>query len=34
VLPDSAKANYKNGVLEVVMRRPAPKKKGKRVRVE
>jgi len=34
VLPGSAKANYKNGVLEVVMRRPAPKRKGKTVRVE
>jgi HSP20 family protein len=34
VLPGSAKANYKNGVLEVVMRRPAPKRKGKAVRVE
>ncbi len=34
VLPDSAKANYKNGVLEVVMRRPASRKRGKSVRVE
>lgn len=34
VLPGSAKANYKNGVLEVVMRRPAPKRKGKTIRVE
>lgn len=34
VLPGSAKANYKNGVLEVVMRRPAPKRRGKAVRVE
>jgi HSP20 family protein len=34
VLPGSAEANYKNGVLEVVMRRPAPKRKGKKVRVE
>jgi HSP20 family protein len=29
VLPDSAKANYKNGVLEVVMRRPASKRRRK-----
>jgi HSP20 family protein len=34
VLPGSAKANYKNGVLEVVMRRAAPKRKRKTVRVE
>ena len=34
VLPDSAKANYKNGVLEVVMRRPASKKRRKTVRVD
>lgn len=34
ILPDSAKASYKNGVLEVVMTRPAPTRKGKTVRVE
>ena len=34
VLPDSAKANYKNGVMEVVMRRRAPRKKGRTVLVE
>jgi HSP20 family protein len=34
VLPDSAKANYKNGVLEVTMRRASPKKKRKAVKVE
>lgn len=34
VLPGSAKASYKNGVLEVVMRRRAPRKKGRTVRVE
>ena len=34
VLPASAKANYKNGVLEVVMRRAASKKKRKTVKVD
>jgi HSP20 family protein len=34
VLPGSAKANYKNGVLEVVMRRAGPKRKRKAVKVE
>jgi HSP20 family protein len=34
VVPDSARASYKNGVLEVVMQRRAPKRKGKSVRVE
>jgi len=34
VLPGSAKANYKNGVLEVVMRRRASRKKGRTVLVE
>jgi HSP20 family protein len=34
VLPDSAKANYKNGVLEIVLKRHAPKRKGCEVRVE
>ena len=34
VLPDSAKANYKNGVLEIVLKRHAPKRKGREVRVE
>ncbi len=34
VNPGSAKANYKNGVLEVVLTRKAPKRKGKAIRVE
>jgi len=34
VLPASAKANYKNGVLEVVIRRAAPKRKRKTVKVD
>ena len=34
VLPDSIKASYKNGVLEVSMRRVAKKKKGRTVQVE
>ena len=34
VMPGSAKANYKNGVLEVVLRRPAPKKRRKTVQVD
>jgi HSP20 family protein len=34
VLSDSAKANYKNGVLEVVMIRQAPRKRAKTIRVE
>jgi HSP20 family protein len=34
VIPDSAKANYKNGVLEVVMRRRASKKRRKTVQVD
>lgn len=32
--PDSAKASYKNGVLEVALRRITPKKRGKAVRIE
>jgi HSP20 family protein len=31
---DSAKANYKNGVLEVVLTRVAPKKRSKAIKVE
>lgn len=34
VAPDSAKASYKNGVLQVVVRRTAPKRKGRAVKVE
>ena len=34
VLSDSTKANYKNGVLEVVLLRVAPKKRKKPVKVE
>ncbi len=34
VVPDSAKANYKNGVLEVVLQREVPKKRKKPVKVE
>jgi len=34
VLPESAKANYKNGVLEVVLQREAPKKRKKPVKIE
>ncbi|MDD1769770.1 MAG: Hsp20/alpha crystallin family protein [Methanomassiliicoccales archaeon] len=34
VRPGSAKANYKNGVLEVVLTRRAPKRKGKAIPVD
>ncbi|OYT34866.1 Hsp20/alpha crystallin family protein [Archaeoglobales archaeon] len=34
VNPDSAKARYNNGVLEVVLRKKHPKKGGRRIRVE
>lgn len=34
VVPDSARATYKNGVLEVTIDRAVPKSKGKRVPVE
>ena len=34
VATDSARANCKNGVLEVVLRRRAPRKKGKAIKVE
>jgi len=34
VLPDSIKASYKNGVLEISMTRVAKKKKGRTVQVE
>lgn len=34
VLPDSIKASYKNGVLEISMRRVTKKKKGQIVQVE
>ena len=32
--PGSAKANYKNGVLEVLLTRKAPKRKGKAIKVD
>ncbi len=32
--PDSAKASYKNGVLEVTLKKVAPKKRGKPVAIE
>jgi HSP20 family protein len=34
VVPDSAKARYNNGVLEVVMKKKQPKKGGKKIKVE
>jgi HSP20 family protein len=34
VLPDGIKASYKNGVLEILMRRVTKKKKGRTVQVE
>jgi HSP20 family protein len=34
VMPDSAKANYNNGVLEVILKRIPMKAKGKKIRVE
>jgi HSP20 family protein len=32
--PDSAEATYKNGVLEVTLKRVAPKKRGRAVKIE
>lgn len=32
--PDSAKANYKNGVLEISLTKVKPKKRGKAVKIE
>ncbi len=34
VIPDSAKASYKNGILDVVLEKARKKKKGKKVKVE
>ncbi|MCK5548698.1 MAG: Hsp20/alpha crystallin family protein [Thermoplasmata archaeon] len=34
VAPDSAKATYKNGVLDIVLKKSAGKKKGKKVRID
>ncbi len=34
VIPDSAKARYNNGVLEVVFKKKHPEKKGKKIKVE
>lgn len=34
VIPDSAKARYNNGVLEVVFKKKYPEKKGKKIKVE
>jgi len=34
VLPDSSKANYKNGVLDLVLKRAKVRKKGKKIKVE
>lgn len=34
ILPDSAKASYKNGVLEIVLDRQKPKPKGKAIPIE
>ncbi|WP_202319091.1 archaeal heat shock protein Hsp20 [Archaeoglobus neptunius] len=34
VEPDSAKARYNNGVLEVILRKKTPKKGGKRIKIE
>ncbi len=34
VNPGSAKANYKNGVLEVLLARKSPRRKGKAIKVE
>jgi HSP20 family molecular chaperone IbpA len=32
--PDSAQASYKNGVLEVTLKKVAPKKRGRPVKIE
>ncbi|ADB57873.1 archaeal heat shock protein Hsp20 [Archaeoglobus profundus] len=34
VIPDSAKARYNNGVLEVIFKKKYPEKKGKKIKVE
>ncbi len=34
VVPESAKARYNNGVLEVVFKKKYPEKKGKKIKVE
>lgn len=34
VIPESAKARYNNGVLEVVFKKKYPEKKGKKIKVE
>jgi len=34
VIPDSAKARYNNGVLEVIFRKKHPEKKGKKIKIE
>lgn len=34
VVPDSAKARYNNGVLEVVLRKRTPKTSGKKIKIE
>jgi HSP20 family protein len=34
ILPDSAKASYKNGVLEIVLTRQMPKEKGRAIPIE
>ncbi len=34
VIPDSAKARYNNGVLEVIFKKKYPEKKGKKIKIE
>jgi len=34
VIPDSAKARYNNGVLEVIFKKKHPEKKGKKIKIE
>ncbi|RLI85551.1 MAG: Hsp20/alpha crystallin family protein [Archaeoglobales archaeon] len=34
VLPDTAKARYNNGVLEVIFKKKYPEKKGKKIKIE